>query len=133
MVLQIAFHKVFSHQQKGLGHFEDSNSIPLSQSTTFHPSLIVATLLKYLLLPVERLSQRCHLSRIDEVLKCGDSMKDLHKNFQTPMNCPDEVFLFDDSMIDLHKNFQTPMICPFIFFLACVAVLRTLTNFFRLM
>ena len=49
MVLQIFFHMEFSRLPRGLGHFADSNSIPSSQTTTFHPILIVAILLKYLL------------------------------------------------------------------------------------
>ena len=74
----------FSHLPGGLGHFADSNSIPYSLTTTFHPVLIVATLLKYLPLLVERLFQQCHLSRIDEVLKCGDSMTKPHMLSQIP-------------------------------------------------
>ena len=35
----------------------------------------------------ERLFQRCHLSRIDEVLKCGDSMIDLQMLSQIPTSC----------------------------------------------
>ena len=45
----------------------------LNQTTIFHPILSVAKLLNFLLSLVERLSQRCHLSRIDEVSKFGDS------------------------------------------------------------
>ena len=78
MALQIVFHTEFSNLPGGLGHFEDSNSILWNLPTTFHPILVVAILLNYLLSLVERLFQRCHLSRIDEVLKCGDSMLDLH-------------------------------------------------------
>ena len=76
MVLQTVFHKEFSHRPGGLGRFADSNSIPKNQTTIFHPILIVATL-KCLLSVVEWLSQRCHLSRMDEVSKCSDSMLDL--------------------------------------------------------
>ena len=61
------------HIEGGLGCFADSNSIPQNRTTTFHPVLTAAILRKYLLLLVERLFQRCHLSLIDEVLKCGDS------------------------------------------------------------
>ena len=46
--------------------------------------IFVAILLTYLPLLVERLFQRCHLSRIDEVLKCGDSMKNLQTLSQIP-------------------------------------------------
>ena len=87
MVLQIVFRMAFSRRPGGLGHFADSNRIPWSQTTTFHPVLTVAILLKCLLLLVERLFQRCHLSRIDEVLKCGDSMTNLHMLSQIPSSC----------------------------------------------
>ena len=78
MVLQIVFLTEFSHLPGGLGHFADSSSTPQNQTTIFHPILIVAILLMYLLLLFERLSLRYHLSRIDEVLKFDDSMIDLH-------------------------------------------------------
>ena len=74
MVPQIVFQMAFSHGPGGLGCFEDSNSIPQNRTTTFHPFPTVAILLKYLLLLVERLLRRCHLSRIEEVLTCGISM-----------------------------------------------------------
>ena len=77
----------FSHQTRGLGHVADSNSIP--QNRPHHLSSspdCINTLLKYLLLLVERLFQRCHLSRIDEVLKCGDSMINLHTLSQIPLS-----------------------------------------------
>ena len=77
----------FSHLPGGIGHFADSNSIPWSQTTTIHPVLTVAILLTYLPLLVGRLSQRCHLSRIDEVLKRGDSMINLHMLSQIPSSC----------------------------------------------
>ena len=48
--------------------------LDISQTANFHPILTVATLLMCLLSLVGRHFQRCHLSRIDEVLKCGDSM-----------------------------------------------------------
>ena len=83
----------FSHLPGGLGHFADSNSIPQNQTATFHLVLIVALLLMHLLLLVERLFQRCHLSRIDEVLKRGDSMIKLHMLYQIPsVSCKDFVF-----------------------------------------
>ena len=79
MVHQIVFHTVFSRLPGGLGQFADGNSMPQNLTTTVHPVLTVAILLTYLPLLVGRLFQRCHLSRIDEVLKCGDSMtKTLH-------------------------------------------------------
>ena len=53
---------------------------------SFHPVVIVATLLKFLSL-VLRLSQRCHLSRIDEVLKCGDYFINLRTLSQIPSSC----------------------------------------------
>ena len=68
MILQVVFHTEFSLLPGGLGHFADSDGIPQHQTTIFHPILLMAILLKYLLF------QRCHLSRIDEVLKDGDSM-----------------------------------------------------------
>ena len=74
MVLQIVFRMAFSHLPGGLGHFADSNSIPQSLTTTFHLVLTVAIQLTYLPLLVGRLFQRCHLSRIDGVLKCSDYM-----------------------------------------------------------
>ena len=77
---------------RGLGHFADSNSIPKNQPTIFHPIQIAAILLKYLLSLSERLCPRCHLSRIDEVLRFADSRKDFHKMFQTPMNCQFQFF-----------------------------------------
>ena len=88
MVLQIVFHTEFHHLPGGLGHFAENSYIPWNRPAIFHPILIVAILLTYLPLLVERLFQRCHLSRIDEVLKFGDSMLDLHKIFQIPMSCP---------------------------------------------
>ena len=69
MFLQIVFHNELSNLSRGLGHVADSNSIPWNRIISFHPVLTVAILLKYLLLLVERLFQRCHLSRIDETLK----------------------------------------------------------------
>ena len=48
MVLQLVFHKEFSLLPSGLGHFAGSNSIPQNQTTTFHPVLTVAILLKFL-------------------------------------------------------------------------------------
>ena len=84
---QPLLHKVLSHLPGGLGHFADSNSIPWRLTTTFHPVLTVAMLLTYLPLLAGRLFQRCHLSRIDEVLKCGDSMIKLHMLSHTPSSC----------------------------------------------
>ena len=89
VVLQIVYHKEFSLLPGVLGRFADNNSIPWKQPTTFHPILIVAILLTYLHSLVGwlfRLFQRCHLSRIDEVLKFDDSMTELQKICQTPMN-----------------------------------------------
>ena len=87
MVLQIVFHREVSNLPGGLGYFANSKSIPQSQTTTFHPILIVAILLKYLLLLVERLFQQCHSFRINEVLKFDDSMKDIHMLSQIPSSC----------------------------------------------
>ena len=66
MVLQIVFRTEFSLLLGGLGRCAESNSVPWNQPTVFHPILIVAKLLKCLLSLIELLSQRCHLSRIDE-------------------------------------------------------------------
>ena len=52
----------------------------------FVQSLIVA-ILTYLLQLVKRLFQRCHLSRIDEVLRCGDSMVKLYMPSQIQSSC----------------------------------------------
>ena len=98
-------HTEFSHPPGGLGRFAKSNSIPRSQTTTFRPILIVAIRLKYLLSFVERLFQRYHLTRNDEVLKCGDSMIDLHMLSQIPLSCRCKQLL------------------------ACVTAPRILTNF----
>ena len=68
-----------------LGCFEPSNSILQNRTTTSHQALIVA--IQCLLLLVERLFQRYHLYRIDEVLKCGDSMINLHMLSQIPSSC----------------------------------------------
>ena len=87
MVLQIFFRTEVFRLPGGLGRLAESNSKPQSQTTTFHPNLIVAILLKYLLSLVERLFQRCHSSRIKEVLKCGDSMMDLHMLSQMTLSC----------------------------------------------
>ena len=84
MILQIFFRTVISHLPGSLGHFADCCSVPKSLTTTFHLILTAAILLKHLLLFVERLFQRCHLSRIDEVLKFDDSMIDLHLLSQIP-------------------------------------------------
>ena len=43
---------------------------------------------KFLPLLVGRLFQRCHLSRIDEVSKCGDFMTKPHMLSQIPSSCP---------------------------------------------
>ena len=59
-----------------------------NRTTTCHPVLTVAILLTYLHLLVGRLFQRYHLSRIDEVLKCGDSMSKPHMLSQIPSSCP---------------------------------------------
>ena len=75
-----------SHHPGGVGHFAHGNSILYSR-TTFHPVLTEAILLAYLPLLVERLFQRCHLSRIDEVLKVCDSMMNLHMLSPTPSSC----------------------------------------------
>ena len=93
MVLQTVFNTVFSQRPRGLGHVADGNSIPWNQPTIFHPILIVATLLKFLLSLFVRLFPRCHLSRIDDVLKFDGSMTDLHKIFQIPMHCPYQQLL----------------------------------------
>ena len=77
---QIVFHTEFSYQSGRLGHFADSKSIPLEWDHLLS-ILIVAILLKNLLLLFERLSQRCHLCQIDDVLKCGDFMIDFHMFF----------------------------------------------------
>ena len=44
-------------------------------------------LLTHLPLIVEWLFQRCHLSRIDEVLKCNDSMTEPQMLSQIPSSC----------------------------------------------
>ena len=79
MVPRIAFHKEFPHLPRGLGHFADNNSTPENQPTTFHPSLIATIQRMLLLLLFVPLFQQCHSSRIDQVLKFGDSMINLHK------------------------------------------------------
>ena len=73
--------------QRGLGHFADSNSIRWNLTTTFHPILIVATLLMYLLSLIGQLFHRYHLSPIDEMLRCGDSMIKLQMLSQIPSSC----------------------------------------------
>ena len=85
MIHQIFVHTEFSLLPRGLGHFAERNGIPKSLTTTFHPVLIVAIPLMSLLSLFVRLFQRCHLSRIDEVLKCGDSMVQLHMLSQIPI------------------------------------------------
>ena len=87
-VLQIVFRTVFSRLPRNLGHLADSNSIPKDLTSTFRPVLTVAMLLTYLPSLVGRLFQRCHLSRIDEVLKCCDSMIESHILSQIRSNCP---------------------------------------------
>ena len=87
MVAQNVFHMASSHQIINLRRFADDSSIPLNLTPTSHPVLTVAILLTYLPLLVERLFQRCHLSRIDEVLKCGNSMIKLHMLYQIPSSC----------------------------------------------
>ena len=74
MVLQNVFHTAFSLLPGGLGHCADSNSIPLNLTITLHPVLTVTILLMRLPSFIGRLFQQCDLSRIDEELKCGDSM-----------------------------------------------------------
>ena len=72
MIFQIVFHAVFSHLLGGLGCFADSNSIPKNRTTTFHPVLIVAILLKCLLFILRTaLSAMPVVSDRWEVLKCG--------------------------------------------------------------
>ena len=87
MVRRIVFHQVFSHLPGSLQHFTNSRSIPLNQPTTFRPSQITTVQQTYLLLLIGRLFQRCHLSRIDEVLTCGDSMTKPHMLSQIPSSC----------------------------------------------
>ena len=53
----------------------------------FIQSWFVAIVLKYILPLVERLFQQCHFSPIDEVLKCGVSMINLHILSQMPSSC----------------------------------------------
>ena len=60
MVVLVDVREVFSHLIGSLGYFADSNSIPWNQPTTFHPILLVAILLKYILSLVVRLFQQCH-------------------------------------------------------------------------
>ena len=74
MALQTVFHNEFSNRTRGLGHFADSNCTPLNQSTIFHPTPIVAILLKYLLSHVVQLFQQCHSFWIDDVLKFNDTL-----------------------------------------------------------
>ena len=60
-------------------------------------------LLTYLPLLVERLFQRCHLSRIDEVLKCGDS----HDKTSHALPNSTELFVFSTfGLCDGSKNFN---------------------------
>ena len=87
MVLQIVPHTVFSHLPRGLGHFADSNSIAQNQRTIFHPSQIATILQMFLPSLFVQLFQQCRSSRIDEVLKFGDSMINLHRICKIPMNC----------------------------------------------
>ena len=88
MVLQIVFRVAFSHRPGGLGHVADCNGIPKNLPTNFHPDLIATILQRCFPLLVGRLFQRCHLSRINEVLKCGDSMTKPHMLSQIPSSCP---------------------------------------------
>ena len=99
--LQIVVQKVCSHLPRSLGHFVNSDSIPWNLTTTSHPILTVAILLKHLPLLVERPFQRCHLSRIDGVLKCGDSMTKPHMVSQIPSNS----LYIQLSVCDGSKNF----------------------------
>ena len=48
MVLRIVCQKEFSREQRGIGHFADSNSIPWNQTTISHLILLVAIQLMYL-------------------------------------------------------------------------------------
>ena len=69
----------------------DISQIGITLYWIWPPSFIQTWLwqycLKYFLWLVERLSQRCHLFRINEVLKCCDSMTDLHMLSQIPSSC----------------------------------------------
>ena len=85
MVLRIGFRREFSHLPGGLQHFADSNSIPLNQPTTFHPSPIATVQQTSLILLCVPLSQQYHSSH--EVLKFDDSMTSLHRICQIPMKC----------------------------------------------
>ena len=88
MILQIVFHTVFSHLPENLGCFADNNSIPKNRTTTFHPVLIVAILLKCLLFSLRTaLSAMPVVSDRWEVLKCGDSMIKPHMPSQIPSSC----------------------------------------------
>ena len=53
----------------------------------FRPSRTVTVQQTFLLLFCAPLFQQHHLFRNGEVLKFDDSMIDLHKIFQIPMNC----------------------------------------------
>ena len=87
MVLQIVFRVAFSQLPGGLGHFADCICIPLNRTTTLHLVLTVTILLTYFPSLVGRLFQRCHSSRIDEVLTCGDSMIKPHMLSRIPSSC----------------------------------------------
>ena len=72
-----------SHLAGGLEHFAESSTIPQNQSI-FHPILIAAILLTYLLSLVLWLFEHCQPSRIDDVSKYDDSMISLHKIYEIP-------------------------------------------------
>ena len=88
MVPQIVFHTEFSSLSGGLGHFVDSNSIPLNQPTIFHPSPIAT-----ILADVPSFTLRTALSAMPfvsdrwGVVKFDNSMINLHKMCKIPMNC----------------------------------------------
>ena len=87
MVPRIVSHWESSHLPRGRGRFADSHGIPLNQPTIFHPIPSMTIQLKHLHLLFVLLSQKCHLSRIDEERTFCDSTRILHTICQTPMGC----------------------------------------------
>ena len=105
--------------------FEKNSRVRCLCRPTFHPILIVAILLTYLPLLVERLFQRCHLSRIDEVLKFGDSMIDLHMIFKFQRVVGVNDFWFVWRLEELSRSSESRLSSLFWFFRGAIPSLRS--------
>ena len=100
MVLQIVFQTEFAHLPGGLRR-QQKHSIESDRHFSSSPDCSNTAGVPFLL--VGRLFQPCHFPRIDEVLKCGDSMTNLHILSEVPSSC---VCITTFGLCDGSKNFD---------------------------